>query len=264
LVPALTDASGDSSSEHDHSPGSLPVAGSGRDTGGLAALPPAPTPSSAHGLSPALRSRTCTTNPPARIGRSWLATRCSDPPFTGPVESSIPKLPRIESAIRAMVAPLSGRHGASSSSGIGPAPRRMPERCFSLSCSAPAKTSEAFERVGLGVRGRRSSGLAALPRVGFRRWPLAGSRVQGEEFWPGRPSRSRPAPQRCVGFAAANGGREPTRLVRAFKSGQRNTGPQRMAATNTGDSSEPRKNMIPPSLAASCPYSPCGFGRCGV
>ena len=60
-------ASCDSSSEHDHSPGSLPVADSGRDTGGLAALPPAPTPSSTHGLSPALRSRTCTTNPPARI-----------------------------------------------------------------------------------------------------------------------------------------------------------------------------------------------------
>ena len=173
MVPALTDASGDSSSEHDHSPGSLPVAGSGRDTGGLAALPPAPTPSSAHGLSPALRSRTCTTNPPARIGRSWLATRCSDPPFTQPVESSIPKLPVIESAIRAMVARLSGRHDASSSNGIGPAPRRMPERRFSLSCSAPAKTSEAFERVGFGVRGCRSSGLAALPRVGFRRWPLA-------------------------------------------------------------------------------------------
>lgn len=153
MVPALTDASGDSSSEHDHSPGSLPVAGSGRDTGGLAALPPAPTPSSAHGLSPALRSRTCTTNPPARIGRSWLATRCSDPPFTGPVESSIPKLPVIESAIRAMVARLSGRHGASSSNGIRPAPRRMPERRFSLSCSAPEKTSEAFERVGFGVRG---------------------------------------------------------------------------------------------------------------
>ena len=56
---ALTAVSGDSSSEHDHSPGSLPVAGSGRDTGRLAALPPAPTPPSAHGLSPALRSRTC-------------------------------------------------------------------------------------------------------------------------------------------------------------------------------------------------------------
>lgn len=47
LVPALTAASGDSSSEYDHSPRSLPVAVSDRDTGGLAALPPAPTPPSA-------------------------------------------------------------------------------------------------------------------------------------------------------------------------------------------------------------------------
>jgi hypothetical protein len=72
LVPALTGASGDSSSEHDHSPGSLSFAGFGRDTGGLAALPPAPTPPSAHGLSPALRSRACAANPPARNDGSWL------------------------------------------------------------------------------------------------------------------------------------------------------------------------------------------------
>lgn len=49
LVHALSAVSADSSPERDHSPGSLPVAGSGRDTGGLAALPPAPTPPSTHG-----------------------------------------------------------------------------------------------------------------------------------------------------------------------------------------------------------------------
>ncbi len=49
LVHALSAVSGDSSPERDHSPGSLSVADSGRDTGGLAALPPAPTPSSTHG-----------------------------------------------------------------------------------------------------------------------------------------------------------------------------------------------------------------------
>jgi hypothetical protein len=43
---ALTAASGDSSSEHAHSPGSRPAC-SGCDTGGLAALPPATTHSSA-------------------------------------------------------------------------------------------------------------------------------------------------------------------------------------------------------------------------
>jgi len=59
LVPALTAASGDTSPQRDLSPGSLPVAGSRRDTGGLAALPPSPTPPFTHGLSPALRSRTC-------------------------------------------------------------------------------------------------------------------------------------------------------------------------------------------------------------
>ena len=49
------------------------VAGSVRDTGGLAAPPPAPTPPFAHGLSPALRSRNCAMTPPARNDGSWLA-----------------------------------------------------------------------------------------------------------------------------------------------------------------------------------------------
>jgi len=49
LVPALPAASGEPSPQRDHSPGSHPLAGSGCDTGGLAALPPAPTPSSAPG-----------------------------------------------------------------------------------------------------------------------------------------------------------------------------------------------------------------------
>jgi len=40
---------------------------SGRDTGGLAALPPAPTPSSAPGPSPSLRSHTCAPGGPARL-----------------------------------------------------------------------------------------------------------------------------------------------------------------------------------------------------
>jgi len=75
LVPALTDASGDSLPERNHSPGSLPFAGSGRDTGVLAALPSAPTPFNTHGLSPTLLSRTYAANPPARIDRClrWLA-----------------------------------------------------------------------------------------------------------------------------------------------------------------------------------------------
>jgi hypothetical protein len=53
----------------------LLVAGSSRNSGVLAALSPAPTPPSTHGLSPALRSRTYAANPPARIGRCsrWLA-----------------------------------------------------------------------------------------------------------------------------------------------------------------------------------------------
>jgi hypothetical protein len=51
LVHARSAVSGDSSPERDHSPGSLPVAGSGRDTGGLAALPTAPTPPLTHGRS---------------------------------------------------------------------------------------------------------------------------------------------------------------------------------------------------------------------
>jgi len=67
LVPALTAASGDTLPQRDLSPGSLPVAGSRRDTGGLAALPPSPTPPSAHGLSPALRTRICAAQVLARI-----------------------------------------------------------------------------------------------------------------------------------------------------------------------------------------------------
>ena len=99
LVRALTAVSGDSSPERDHSPGSLSVAGSGRDTGGLAALPPAPTPPSAHGLSPALRSRTCAANPPARI-EGW-----------GEVSGAAPSAFWIRSdaaglAVLALVAPL--------------------------------------------------------------------------------------------------------------------------------------------------------------
>ena len=41
---ALTAASGKTSPKRDLSPGSRPLASSGRDTGGFAALPPAPTP----------------------------------------------------------------------------------------------------------------------------------------------------------------------------------------------------------------------------
>ena len=48
-----------------------------RDTAGLAALPPAPTPPSSHGLSPALRSRTCATTVPARASKAAAATHCS-------------------------------------------------------------------------------------------------------------------------------------------------------------------------------------------
>ena len=56
---ALTAASSKTSPKRDLSPGSRPLASSGRDTGGLAALPPAPTPPFTRGgrLHPAPRLR---------------------------------------------------------------------------------------------------------------------------------------------------------------------------------------------------------------
>jgi hypothetical protein len=44
LRPVLTDASCDYLPERNHSPGLVPVPGSGRDTGDFAALSPTPTP----------------------------------------------------------------------------------------------------------------------------------------------------------------------------------------------------------------------------
>ncbi len=77
LGSALTAVSGDSSSEHDHSPGSLPVADSGRDTGGLTALPPAPTPPSAHSLPPPSAPARPSIQSGGAILESWLRAAAS-------------------------------------------------------------------------------------------------------------------------------------------------------------------------------------------
>ena len=69
LGSALSATSGDSSPQRDHSPGSLPVAGSGRDTGSFAALPPAPTPSSTHGRRLHSAPATCAPTALARYRR---------------------------------------------------------------------------------------------------------------------------------------------------------------------------------------------------
>lgn len=58
---------------------------SGRDTGGLAALPPAPTPSSTPGLSPALRSSNL------RTDHSRLTIEIAQAPLGWPVRRRIPR-----------------------------------------------------------------------------------------------------------------------------------------------------------------------------
>ena len=101
LVHALSAVSGDSSPERDHSPGSLSVAGSGRDTGGLAALPPAPTPPFTHGRV------ACTPLPHLRAERYRSFQR-------GKVSRAAPSAFRIRSdaaglRMLALVAPLAHR-----------------------------------------------------------------------------------------------------------------------------------------------------------